>query len=161
MLKKVISSFCLVLGLFVCLNTIWIQPSLADLRQHEFVPGEMIYQSRQSLRDIDRHPWQIVVFKKVAGERVSNVQLRLVGFPDQVEFKHPADLIVRTRTGQDFQVSDQFAEQAPAPNVGQYDVTEILPLLPTDEPIILELPTKQAVTLKIPVSVILEWQAIA
>ncbi|NJN71540.1 MAG: DUF3122 domain-containing protein [Limnothrix sp. RL_2_0] len=160
-MKTILFRLCLIFSLIFCVNTIFVPPSFAEVRQHEFVPGEMIYQSRQSMRDIDRRPWQVVLFKKVRGEAVSNIELRLVGFPDQIEFNHPDALLIHTRTGQDFQAVDQFAENAPTPNVGQYDVTDILEQLPTDEPIVLELPTKQNVILKIPVSVVLEWKLIA
>lgn len=160
-MKTMLFRLCLIFGLIFCVSTIFVPSGLAEVRQHEFVPGEMIYQSRQSMRDIDLRPWQVVLFKKVRGEAVSNIELRLVGFPDQIEFNHPDVLVIHTRTGQDFQAVDQFAENAPTPNVGQYDVTDILEQLPTDEPIVLELPTKQNVILKIPVSVVLEWKLIA
>lgn len=160
-MKKIVCRLCLIFSLFFCFSTLFVAPSFADVRQHEFVPGEIIYQSRQSMRDIDRRPWQVVLFKKVRGEVVSNIELRLVGFPDQIEFNHPDALLIHTRTGQDFQAVDQFAENAPTPNVGQYDLTDILEQLPTDEPIVLDLPTQQGVVLKIPVSVILEWKLIA
>lgn len=160
-MKTMLFRLCWMLGLLFCLNAIFAPSSFADVRQHEFVPGEITYQSRQSMRDIDQRPWQVVLFKKVRGEVVSSIELRLVGFPEHIEFNHPDALVIHTRTGQDFQAVDQFAENAPTPNVGQYDLTDILERLPMDEPIVLELPTQQGVVLKIPVSVILEWKLIA
>jgi Protein of unknown function (DUF3122) len=151
--------------LLLCGGVLGAESSVAAILHHEFAPGQMIYQSRQSMRDIDRHAWQVVLFKEVTQEsadhNVNHVELRLVGFPGVIVFHHPEPLIIRTKTQQDFQAMDQFADQAPAANVGQYDLTDILPQLPLDEPLVLEIPTAQATVLKIPVSVVLEWKLIA
>jgi hypothetical protein len=147
--------------LLLCGGCLWTESSEAEVLNHEFAPGQITYQSRQSLRDIDRHAWQVVLFKEVTDQEVSHVELRLVGFPGQIVFHHPDPLILRTKTQQDFQAIDQFPDQAPAANVGQYDLTDILPQLPSDEPLVLEIPTKQATILKIPAPVVLEWKLIA
>lgn len=146
--------------LLLLIDSIWAGKGLAELRQHEDIPGQILYQSRQSIRDIDRQPWQVILFKRVIGEQVSNIELRLVGFPGQVTFNHPKNLILRPRNGPAFQANDTFPD-APMPSVGQYDLTDILDDIPSDEPLILELPTEENTLIKIPVSVILEWQFIS
>lgn len=65
---------CLSLGLaLVILLTGAIAPptALAVLRQVEEAPGQIVYQSRQSIRARDGHTWQVIAFQRLKpnGER--------------------------------------------------------------------------------------------
>lgn len=151
---------------FVCAIAIlglWLgipAPAVARLQQQVEAPGQVLYQSRHTLRDSNRDTWQVVLFKRIANERASDLDLRLVGFPGRTEFEHPRNLMLAAgdRT---WQAPDRFATEAPAPNVGQFDFAEILPQLPSDGAVELTLPATGAPVLKIPVSVIVEWQIVA
>ncbi|OKH18133.1 hypothetical protein NIES208_07180 [[Limnothrix rosea] IAM M-220] len=164
MLRRILKRLLLILGLSLLLllsDGIWTPLSRADIRQYHNGNGDMLDQARHSLRDIDRRPWQVVVFRDVKNGVAGHLELRLVGFPTQIDFQHPQPLLIQTRSGQDFQAPDEFGDNGPAANVGQYDITEILPRLPQDEPLVLELPTVQRATLKVPASVISEWRLIS
>ena len=156
-------SFFLSLLLLLSVNLSYPQPAAAVIRQQEEALGQILYQSRHSLRDENGNSWQAILFKRVKKGQLKQIDLRLVGFPDVVTFSHPKALIITTREGKVLQAEDQFAEKSPAPNVGQYDLQEILPQLPPNQPIQLTLPleTDSLLSLFVPTPVILEWQAIA
>jgi hypothetical protein len=138
------------------------QPAGAIISQQEEAPGQILSQSRHSLRDSRGESWQVILFKQVKDGKVTNLNLRLVGFPNTVAFFHPRALLITTRQGAVFQAPDQFAEKSPAPNVGQYDLKEILPQLPANQSLKLTLPLnkEQTLSLDIPFPVVLEWQEI-
>jgi hypothetical protein len=106
---------------------------------------------------------QLILFKRVKDQQVQDMTLRIVGFPGEVEFKHPEPLTIITRPGKVLQANDLFSEKSPAPNVGQYDFKNILEQLPVNTTISLELNLKspQKLQLEIPSEVLLEWQIIA
>ncbi len=55
---------------------------------------------------------------------------------------------------------DQFSKKAPAPNVGQYDLKDILIKLAGEKSLTINLPIKENLSLNIPYPVLLEWQEI-
>lgn len=157
-LKISLVLLCLSLGL-----TPFTLPSEASIRRQEEAPGQILYQSRQSLRDQNGQPWQVILFKRVKAGVVDRVDLRLVGYPDQVKFSHPAPLAIAFDQQQHTihrEAADQFATRAPAPNVGQFDLQPLLSTLPSDRPITLHLPSDRPVTLEIPPAVVLEWHLV-
>jgi hypothetical protein len=163
MWHKVKHQFSRLFVLTLCLvmlfwGSVAIAPGFADIRQQEEAGGQMLYQSRRSLRDRQGQTWQVVLFKRIKEGTVTEVNLRLVGYPDQTEFRHPAPLTIVLNTEANLVAADQFASGAPAPNVGQYDLQEILPQLPFEQKIQLELPLKNPVTLTVPAATVLEWK---
>jgi hypothetical protein len=151
-------SLLLSFAIFLSFGFAYAQPARALIREQEEAPGQMLYQSRHSLRDGIGSPWQVVLFKRVKNGEVKDVSLRLVGFPDGIEFLHPQSLRIVTAMGAVFEASDLFAAKAPAPNVGQYDFREILAQLQDSQPLELALPLETKRSLSIPLPVILEWQ---
>lgn len=149
-----------VLMFFVSLS--YPQSAKALIRQQEEVPGQMLYQARHTLWDNRGESWQVILFKRIKDNQVKDVDLRLVGFPEQTNFIHPQPLVMTTNQGQIFQAEDLFAEKSPGANVGQYDFKTILPKLSTAQGIELNLPLKNddPTYLTIPLPVILEWQEI-
>ena len=151
---------------FVCAIAIlglWLgapAPASARLQQQIEAPGQVLYQSRHQLRDSNRDTWQVVLFKRVENELTTDLDLRLVGFPGRTEFQHPQNLVLAAGDLV-WQAPDQFAIEAPAPNVGQFNLAEILPQLPSDGALELTLPATGAPTLKVPMPVIVEWQVVA
>lgn len=139
------------------------QPAWAEIRQIEEAPGQLLYQSQHSLRDQAGYSWQVVLFKQVKNATVTGVNLRLVGFPGVAEFSHPKPLQIKIETGEIFTAEDEFADQSPAPNVGQYDFKSVLLKLPMNQRTLLLLPLAgdRTIALPIPPSIILEWQTLA
>jgi hypothetical protein len=156
-------SLLLSLLLLLSVNFSYPQPANAAIRQQEEAPGQILYQSRHSLLDESGNSWQAILFKRVKNGQVKRIDLRLVGFPDSAPFKHPQALIITNREGKVWQAEDQFAAKSPAPNVGQYELQDILPRLPANQSVQLTLPLEKgkSVSLSVPPPVILEWQAIA
>lgn len=162
-LKKIGITMALVL-LLLGLNGFLPQPSDASISQQTEAPGQLLIQSRQSIRDNREQTWQVVLFKRIKNDLVDSIDLRLVGYPEQTQFLHPASLSIALKDQTILLAPDQFAQGAPAPNVGQFNLKEILPQLPSDQNIQLILPLQEtastSTTLTIPLAVLLEWQFI-
>ncbi|HEY9903437.1 MAG TPA: DUF3122 domain-containing protein [Candidatus Sericytochromatia bacterium] len=155
----------LVLGaivLFLLLGEITLtqQPALAVLRQHQDEPGIMRYHSQQSLRDEAGNAWQVVLFKQITPSQPILLNLRLVGFPGTAEFTHPQPLEITTARGHILTATDVFGEESPAPNVGQYNFTDVLAKLQVNDSLKLSVALKgeQTLVLKIPNPLVREWQ---
>ncbi|MGB3654266.1 MAG: DUF3122 domain-containing protein [Rivularia sp. (in: cyanobacteria)] len=136
------------------------QESAAMLRQHHDAPGVLRYHSQVSIKDKQEYNWQVLLFKKINPGVKQELDLRIVGFPGVFEFSHPHSLEIITASGKLFSASDVFADSSPAPNVGEYSLTNILPKLTTVESLQLDLPLlgKEKKILKIPKAVVIEWQ---
>ncbi|MCT7954450.1 DUF3122 domain-containing protein [Laspinema palackyanum] len=166
-IKSILSKLLLLLSLVAFLilgeSHLRAQPAWADIRQIEEAPGQLLYQSQHSLRDQAGYSWQVVLFKQVKEATVTGVNLRLVGFPGVADFSHPKPLEIKIETGEIFRAEDEFADQSPAPNVGQYDFKSVLLKLPMNQRTVLLLPIadNRTVSLQIPPSIILEWQTLA
>ncbi|HEY9810060.1 MAG TPA: DUF3122 domain-containing protein [Halomicronema sp.] len=159
--RRLIVSFLVVFGLVLYLTFSYQLPAVGVVIKEEISPNMMLYKARQTLRDPTGHSWQVIVFKEITNGQSSETTLRLVGYPDAVEFIHPQPLTITTPQGKQINVTDLFAEKSPAPNVGQYKLSEILPDLPTDF-VTLSIPLKKGPTkLKIPPFVVEDWQKIS
>jgi hypothetical protein len=152
-------SLVLFFGLFATTAT----PAAASLRQIEEAPGQILYQSRQTLPDKSGNAWQVVFFKQTKTGQPSTINLRLVGFPGASEFVHPKDLTIKIRPGITLIAADVFFEKSPAPNVGQYDFSNLVKQWQENNFWELELPLqrKDKIELLIPYFVIQEWQSVA
>lgn len=163
-LKQIlILGLCGLLILLLSLSLPTPQPATAMVRQLEEAPGQLLLQSRHSLRDKTGKSWQVVLFKRTTTGELANLSLRVVGFPGVVEFAHPQPLKIITGNGETLIAHDMFAQQSPAPNVGQYDLEDVLLKLPITEKVSLELPLvgNNSLQLPLPSPVLLEWQTIA
>ncbi|MGK7932922.1 MAG: DUF3122 domain-containing protein [Microcystaceae cyanobacterium] len=154
---RLIVLFLLILTLFCGFSA----PATALLRTQHESPTQILYQSRHSLRDSQGETWQVVLFKRTKNNQIISIELRLVGFPDLVIFRHPQPLVI-VMADRILSAPDQFAKTSPAPNVGQYDFQPIWPQLLRSQTLELDLPldTSNPKTLKIPYPVMLEWQDI-
>nr|WP_286186860.1 DUF3122 domain-containing protein [Geitlerinema sp. P-1104] len=134
----------------------------APIQQQTEAPGQVIYQTRHRLKDSLGNSWQVIFYKRVQeGEETRNLNLRLAGFPGAVEFQHPKPLILTTSRGETLEAADDFADEAPAPNIGEYDFRAIANRLPSRSSLELTLPLKErAASLQIPLPVVIEWQDI-
>jgi hypothetical protein len=93
-MKRFLLFFLILSGLllFLAVDRDYTAPAIALARQQEESPGQMLYQSRHSLRDDMGSPWQVVLFKRVKDKKVEELSLRLVGFPQEIQFQHPEAL---------------------------------------------------------------------
>ncbi|MEM9541018.1 MAG: DUF3122 domain-containing protein [Cyanobacteria bacterium P01_E01_bin.42] len=121
--------------------------------------GQMLYQSRHTLRDEFGEPWQVILFKreKINGE--NSVHLRLVGFPDVAFFNREQPLKIFVSTGELLAAKDIFNATSSADNVAEFDFQKILPQLPTLTSVqfLLNMQNNGAIALQIPAEVVLEW----
>ncbi len=85
-------------------------PAFAAVTQIEEYPGQMLYQSRQNLRDQNGNSWQAIAFKRIHPEGSSLVSLRLVGFSSGVELDHTQPLTLTTSVGQTLTAKDISSE---------------------------------------------------
>lgn len=139
----------------------------AEVRTHLETPTQMLYQSRQTLRDRDRHTWQAIAFKRITPHDETLLYLRLVSFPGSVDIDQDQPLILRDTIGQTHQaptaIDELFTQGRPGNNVGQYRLTAALAALQGDSPQWLVIPTSDGslVELKAPPIALREWRAIA
>lgn len=137
---------------------------IATVIQLQEEPGEILYRSQQKLNDQLGNPWQVVLFKRVHSNsnKISSINLRLVGFPGSQELPHPFPLKITSDTDKIFTAPDIFLDEAPAPTIVQYDFKDVLPQLPTKELLIgIPLGRQHFINLSIPQSVVQEWQEVA
>ena len=161
-MKRFLLLFCVLVSflLFISFEIDVSLSALALTRQQLEGPGQLLYQSRHSLRDDTGSPWQVVLFKRIKDGETREISLRLVGFPEGIEFLHGERLTITTAKGEILAAKDAFAEKSPAANVGQYEMQDILPQLPVTEAIELSLPLEAPRHLNIPIPVLLEWQSL-
>ncbi|MEM9273437.1 MAG: DUF3122 domain-containing protein [Cyanobacteria bacterium P01_F01_bin.143] len=105
-------------------------PAIAVLRTHHESPGVLRYHAQNSLSDNRGMTWQVILFPEYDSGQVAKYHLRLVGFPGVTQFVHPYPLEIITAQGQVLDAVDMIAIAPPAPNVGEFDLTDILPFLP-------------------------------
>lgn len=141
--------------------------ALAAIRQVEEAPGQVVLQSRQSLRDHDGHTWQVIAFQRLKPNGERSIYLRLVGFPGVVDIDRSQPLTLTTSLGQTFTAADASRRiftntDRPEPNVGQYDLEPIMAKLPIGLPLRLSLVMTdgRTVVLDIPPGLVQEWQAV-
>ncbi|NBD18269.1 MAG: DUF3122 domain-containing protein [Cyanobacteria bacterium] len=158
-----ITLIAVVLGL----NGIFSQPAHAEIRKLQEDENQVVYQSRQKLFDRYDQTWQAIAFKRITADGANPFTIRLSGFPGTTEIAHSQPLTVRTPTGETFYAEDiseeAFVDQAPAGNIGQYDLESIISQLPTELEIIFSLPTQDEKQIQLAVSPlsIQEWKTVA
>ncbi len=161
-LSKLILIAAIVLIVFIGLDNFTTQPAFASIRQMEEAPGQILVQSRHTLKDNRGDSWQVVLFKRTKTDGSSTIHLRLVDFPGLADFAHPQPLTITTNKGNSFKAEDVFAEKAPAANVGEFDLQSVLPQLPVSKlNLSLAMKGEETTQLSIPSEVVLEWQSVA
>jgi len=149
----------LILFLFLGLGIVPAQPAHATVSQVKESAQQIVYRAQHSLPDSAGNTWQVLLFKRVKASKVDSLFLRLVGFPGVTEFAHPQALQIQAGQ-QTWSAPDFFATQAPAANVGQYDLGGLA--LPTQGTLSLSLPLsgQSEVSLKISPTVLQEWRVV-
>jgi len=142
-------------------------PTQALLREHHQSTEVLIYHAQHSIKDRQQRAWQIILFPETNKSSPTKYYLRLVGFPELVDFTHPQPLEIITSAGKILMADDVFAEKNPASNVGQYDMTEIMDKLPSKGSLKLICPasnssniskSNSAIALSVSASMLTEWQ---
>ncbi|TVQ22560.1 MAG: DUF3122 domain-containing protein [Leptolyngbya sp. DLM2.Bin15] len=143
-------------------------PAYAAIRPLEEAPGQMVYQSRQTLHDQHGKSWQAIAFKRVNPDRQTTLYLRLVGFPGVADLDRSRPLTLTNSLGQSWMAADVsqpiFTDaDRPEPNVGQYDLQPIILDLDPAVPLRLELPVLQQADVLIPMpsTLVAEWRLLA
>lgn len=160
-LSKLTLIAAIVLLLFIGIDNFTTHPAFASIRQMEEAPGQVLIQSRHTLKDDRGNSWQVVLFKRTKADGSSTIHLRLVDFPGLADFAHPQPLTITTNKDS-FKAEDVFVEKAPAANVGEFDVQNLLSELPiTKLNLSLAMKGEETTHLSIPSEVVLEWQSVA
>ncbi|GAX35940.1 DUF3122 domain-containing protein [Nodularia sp. NIES-3585] len=154
------------LAAWICISLVVCSPlpAFATVTQIEESPGQMLYQSRQNLRDQNGNSWQAIAFNRIYPNGSNMISLRLVGFPGVVEIDHSQPLTLTTSMGKTLtakDISSEISSDTPTPaNVGEYDIKPVLPQLQAEIPLQLTLPmlTGSTVELQIPSTAVQEWQ---
>ena len=158
------SGLLLLVGITLCLLLMTgnSAPAFASIHRYPESPTQVMYRSQQSLRDASDKAWQAVLFKRLKLGQVDCVHLRLVGFPGLVELAHPRQLRMTTGTGEVWTAADVGVESSLPPNVGEYDILEVINQLKSNIPLRLDLPLKdeRSVELLVPPFAVQEWRSL-
>jgi hypothetical protein len=156
----------LVLALFISLAD--ILPAQAAIRTFEESPGQVLTQSRTTLKDEFGNRWQAIVFKRTKPDGSEIVALRLVGFPGAVAIDRSHPLMLKDSLGNTLTAEDASAPiftdtDNPEPHIGQYNLQPILNNLRPELPLELQLPVldRDPVVLQIAPQTIQEWKQVA
>ena len=135
-------------------------PAIALLRQHHETENVLRYHAQDSLKDREGNTWQVLLFPDNLHSENTTYYLRLVGFPGVNSFIHPQSLEILTSQGKILTAKDSYSQSAPAPNVGQYNLTPIISEFPRKGSLKISIPLNQnrELALKIPGEVLDEWQ---
>jgi len=142
-------------------------PAIAEMSQKEEAPGQMLYQSQQTLWDQSGNRWEAIAFSRVYPNGTSIFYLRLVGAPSVADLARDQPLTMITASGQILKArntsSEIFTNASPAPHVRQYDLQPLLLRLEANQPLRLVLPTAKGSTIEltVPPRVLQEWQQVA
>jgi len=159
----------LLFGILVWAMTInvAIAPAQAVLRQLEEAPGQIVYQSRQTLKDRQGNSWQAIAFKRIRPNDTDVIYLRLVGFPGTAAIDHSQPLILTNLMGKTLTAADvsqeMFTDKTQIkPDVGQYDLQPILMQLESAIPLQLTLSTldQSEIILNVSADMIGEWRSL-
>ena len=140
-----------------------ILPVFASIHTYPEANQQVLYRSRLSAPDTQNQAWQLILFKRVQAGQVKEFQLRLVGFPGQVEISHPASLSIEDSHGHVWSISDMTQNElqiAPVQSsVGQYDMLPLMGELTQAQRLDLQIPLLDQSTRRVavPQSMVREW----
>ncbi len=144
-------------------------PATAAIFQQQEAPGQILTQSRSSLKDINGQNWQVICFRRQRADGPDLILIRLVGFPGQANLRHPQNLEIKTALGDHWFAVDRTdligpAQERPG-NVGQYDLEPILadlkPEIPTRLVVTLDTDSAETLELRLTPGILREWQQVS
>jgi hypothetical protein len=132
----------LILGIAFGLGVFNAPSAHAVIWQLEEAPDQVLYQTRQGVKDQFGDSWQIIAFKRQYPDGQERLQLRLVGFPIDSKLKaarkifrldptQPLDFINVFGQTLTAAVSDEVPSEV---NVGQYNLRSVLSELAPEIP---------------------------
>ena len=147
--------------LFLIISLLTIKPAIASITETDIAPGQIHCRSEQVLTDEAGHKWQVMFFTQVDSPQVASLNLRLSGLWSSVNIQSQKPLVIKSSDAR-YEATDIFLGKPPLPSIGQYDLKNIFPQLPTEE-LLLELPLENGkfTRLHIPKAVVKEWQEVA
>ena len=144
-----------------------IAPAQAALRQLEEAPGQIVYQSRQTLTDRQGNSWQAIAFKRIHPNDTNVIYLRLVGFSGTADIDHSQPLILTDLMGKTLTAVDvseeMFTDKTQIKtDVGQYDLQPILMQLELVVPLWLTLSNldQSEIILNVSPEMVREWRSL-
>jgi hypothetical protein len=166
-LRFVGSAFLLGLVVWMVTISVAIAPAYAAIRQLEEAHGQIVYQSRQTLKDQHGSSWQAIAFKRIRPDKTATTYLRLIGFPGTAELDHSQPLTLTDSLGKTLTATDisqeMFADKTQIElNAAEYDLQPILMQLKLGIPLQLSLSTldQAEITLNVSPEVVEEWQSL-
>ncbi|MEA5599186.1 DUF3122 domain-containing protein [Rivularia sp. UHCC 0363] len=168
-IRQIVAFLTMTALVWVCWLGIIFQasPASAAIRSLEEAPGQLVYQSRQPLKDQHGNTWQAIAFKRIRPDGSTVLALRLVGFPGIAEINRERPLTLTNSLGKTLTAEDASQKiftdaAAPEANVGQYDLAPIVSALTAVIPWQLSLPTLdgEPVELSVPPTLVQEWQTL-
>jgi hypothetical protein len=169
-IPKMVSRLSATALLGACLLSILVYtwPAQAAIRQLEEAPGQVVYQSRQTVSDQHGDRWQVIAFNRIRPDGSTSFYVRLVGFPGTAEIDRSRPLTLTTSLGQSLTAADASSDiftdaSTPEANVGQYDLQPIVSQLPAAIPLQIQLPNLNADDIVLPITpaLIQEWKTTA
>ncbi|HEY9622144.1 MAG TPA: DUF3122 domain-containing protein [Crinalium sp.] len=147
-----------ILGCILILGS--VQPALASIHPYPEGDEQVMWRSLQTLRDTSDRAWQTVLYKRVRRGEVTDLHLRLVGFPNAVDLVHPQPLSIRSGMGNEWAVPDVSDTAPMAPHIGEYDLKDFWHHLNSDTALRLTLTQRDgtAIALPIPPFAVREWR---
>ena len=142
-------------------------PNIANaaIQTIEEAPGQMLYQTRLTLKDQANQRWQAIAFKRYKADDTQILGLRLVGFPGAAEIDRTQSLKLIDSLGHTLTAADTSAkiftdESSPEPYIGQYDLGAVLADIQPAIPLELQIPVTDGdpILLLIPPPTLAEWQ---
>ncbi len=141
--------------------------AIASIHHYPEGEGREMVRSLQTLREspnaklgpLTERAWQVVLYKRLNQGQVTEVHLRLVGFPG-VEVNHQGALVITPSTGQTATAPDvTLAGPALTPNAAEYDLRDFLATLDADIPLTLVVPLRSRnAQLVVPPFAVQEWR---
>ena len=160
-LEWAIALTIITLIIFVIIALLTIQPAIATLTETDIAPGRIHCRSEQVLTDEAGHKWQVMFFTQVDSPQVASLNLRLSGLSSSLRIQSQKPLVIELSSDR-YEATNIFLQESPLPSIGQYDLKNFFPQLPTVD-LLLEVPLEngKSTRLHIPKSVVQEWQEVA
>ena len=112
--------------LFWLMVIVLIKPVIASVTETEIAPGRLHCRSEQIVTDEKGHKWQLRLFTQVDSPESASLNLRLSGLSSQLKIEPNKPLIISNQAGKSWSAQNILLPSAPLPNIGQYNLKNIL-----------------------------------
>jgi hypothetical protein len=159
-LEAAIALIISTLVLFIIITLLTIKPAIGSIAESGSASNQISYRSERVLTDETGNKWQVMLFTPVDLSPVTALNLRLSGLYSSLRIQSQKPLIIKTSSDR-FEATDLLLEKSPLPSIGQYDLQQIFPQLPTED-LLLEIPLENGRSARLPISkaVVRQWQEV-